>query len=140
MFKSCNSDSDGNKNGQHELQHVVIEQRIRRTIRYENSEKAHKRRLRHIKRQSNLLKQQQNEHDIHVQNWEEHNMWRSCCGLKVDSRMVTYGSQLFVGLVSITFCIFQLIYNQCDKNSSSYLALFGFTVGFFLPQPNLKEK
>ena len=132
------TDDSCNTNHKTKLNEVIIEQKIRRKIKYEDEKKTYKRKLRELQQERLKLEELKKQHDQNLMDFEERIMWKSCCGNIIDSRMVTFASQLIVGTITILFCIIQLSVNECgDEKAASYLALFSFTVGFFLPQPKM---
>jgi hypothetical protein len=68
----------------------------------------------------------------------EHYIWRSCCGMKLDKRVVVFTSQFIIALMIVIFSLFQLsISNDCNHNQL-YTGLLTMIVGIFLPSPRVK--
>lgn len=68
----------------------------------------------------------------------EHYIWRSCCGMKLDKRVVVFTSQFIIALMIVIFSLFQLsISNECNHNQL-YTGLLTMIVGIFLPSPRVK--
>jgi len=56
--------------------------------------------------------------------------WKSCC-FELDRRAVSFFTQLFISLMIITFCLFQLhTLPKCD--SSEYLSLLTMVLGVWV--------
>jgi hypothetical protein len=61
--------------------------------------------------------------------------WKSCCFL-LDKRAVQFFSQLFLSLIIMSFCIYQLIVlDKCD--SAEYLSLLTLVLGVYVPTPKI---
>jgi hypothetical protein len=65
--------------------------------------------------------------------------WKSCCGV-VDKRAIQYFVQVFIGLVVILFCMYQITdapMRVCDSEDDNtvYVALISTVIGWFLPSP-----
>jgi hypothetical protein len=68
----------------------------------------------------------------------EHYIWRSCCGMRLDKRVVVFTSQFIIALMIVSFSLFQLsISDDCNHNQL-YTGLLTMIVGIFLPSPRVK--
>ena len=70
----------------------------------------------------------------------ERYMWRSCCGMMVDKRVIIFFSQLSISISIIIFCMTQLWihHEDCDKNQL-YTGILMTIVGVHLPQPKIHK-
>ena len=65
-------------------------------------------------------------------------IWRSCCGMKLDKRVVLFFSQFLIAMMIISFSLYQLNKsNDCNHNQL-YLGLLTLIIGIFLPNPKVK--
>lgn len=64
------------------------------------------------------------------------NTWSSCC-FRLDKRAVVYFSQLGISLVTISFCIYQLVHLENCEAQSLYSGILMLVVGTWLPSPQL---
>jgi hypothetical protein len=57
--------------------------------------------------------------------------WKSCCGLKLDKRAVSFFTKFSISLMIIIFCLFQLHTKpKCD--TSEYLSLLTMILGVWV--------
>ena len=57
--------------------------------------------------------------------------WKSCCGLRLDRRAVSFFSKFSISLVIILFCLYQLHTKpKCD--TSEYLSLLTMILGVWV--------
>jgi len=65
-------------------------------------------------------------------------IWRSCCGIQIDKRVVVFTSQFIIALMIVSFSLYQLNKsNNCEHNQL-YTGLLTMIVGIFLPSPRVK--
>ena len=69
-------------------------------------------------------------------NNKNNNRWESCCFI-IDRRVLIFTSQLLIGLIIISFCIYKLSVN--DENPALYYGLLTFIIGVFLPSPKVNK-
>ena len=69
------------------------------------------------------------------------NNWKSCC-ITVDRRALQFFTQLFISLIIIILCIYNLVKYPDNCNSNQvYMGLLTMTIGVYIPTPTLtKEK
>jgi Sec-independent protein secretion pathway component TatC len=65
------------------------------------------------------------------------NTWKSCC-LTTDKRFLLFGTQFFVMLLIIIFCIVQLVKNNDCDSQRAYSSLLTFIIGVMIPTPRVK--
>lgn len=65
-------------------------------------------------------------------------IWRSCCGLIVDKRILLFISQFSISLLIIVFSMYQLHIDDSCERQQIYLNLITLMVGIFLPSPQVK--
>jgi hypothetical protein len=64
--------------------------------------------------------------------------WDSCC-FRIDKRVVIFFSQFTIGLMVISFSLYQLNKdNSCD-HQQIYIGLLTMMVGIFLPAPRIQK-
>jgi hypothetical protein len=63
-------------------------------------------------------------------------MWESCC-VKLDKRATIFFSQLCISLLSMTFCIYQMVHLTDCESQGLYSGIFTLILGVWLPQPSL---
>lgn len=80
-------------------------------------------------------------HKLHMEDREYGDIWRSCCGLLIDRRLLTYLAQLLIIILIISFCIVQLIRLEECSGQQAYLGLLTLLIGILCPSPALvKDK
>lgn len=80
------------------------------------------------------LQQQQIEH----QKFLEQYIWRSCCGLRLDKRLVLFLSQFSIAIIIIAFSLYRLHLDDSCESQQIYIGLITLIVGVFLPAPKVK--
>jgi len=65
-------------------------------------------------------------------------IWRSCCGMLVDKRVVVFTSQFIITLMIITFSLYQLAQGNSCEHQQFYSSLITMLIGIFLPSPRVK--
>ena len=68
---------------------------------------------------------------------EEPLVWRSCC-LAADPKAVIFFSQLSIALITVFFCIFQLVTLKECEAQSLYSSILMLVLGVYIPQPSMK--
>lgn len=75
-------------------------------------------------------KSENNISEISEKNFNRKVYWKSCC-FELDRRAVSFFTQLFISLMIITFCLFQLhTLDKCD--STEYLSLLTMVLGVWV--------
>ena len=65
-------------------------------------------------------------------------IWRSCCGMLVDKRVVVFTSQFIITLMIIAFSLYQLAQKHTCEHQQFYSSLITMLIGIFLPSPRVK--
>lgn len=65
-------------------------------------------------------------------------MWRSCCGYEIDSRLISFFSQLVISLIVLIFCVHQIAVLS-DSQSSWAKMTATFIIGVWLPSPRASK-
>ena len=68
----------------------------------------------------------------------ERNTWRSFC-FEIDKRVLLFFSQFSVGLMVISFSLYQLNKDSSCENQQIYIGLLTMMVGIFLPAPRIQK-
>ena len=76
-------------------------------------------------------------HKFKIEDEKLENKWESCC-LTIDKRFLLFGTQFFVMLLIIIFCIVQLIKNNDCEAQRAYSSLLTFIIGVMIPTPKVK--
>lgn len=64
-------------------------------------------------------------------------IWKSCCGLTVDKRLVLFLTQFIISFTIVVFSMVQLtIRDSCDNQI--YIGLITTILGLFCPSPSIK--
>lgn len=75
-------------------------------------------------------KSETNISELSEKNFNRKVFWKSCC-FELDRRAVSFFTQLFISLLIITFCLFQLhTLDKCD--STEYLSLLTMVLGVWV--------
>jgi hypothetical protein len=78
---------------------------------------------------------------LRKQNLEEKkydNTWTSCC-IQMDKRAAMFFSQLAISLITIFFCLYQLINVDTCEAQSLYSSLLTLVLGVYLPSPKISK-
>jgi hypothetical protein len=79
---------------------------------------------------STTPQQDLSESEISENSFNRKVFWKSCC-FELDRRAVSFFTQLFISLMTITFCLFQLhTLPKCD--SGEYLSLLTMILGVWV--------
>ena len=67
-------------------------------------------------------------------------IWRSCCGLETDKRILLFSCQASISIITLSLCVYMLITHQddCDSNQL-YSNILMMILGVWLPKPNMKK-
>jgi hypothetical protein len=65
-------------------------------------------------------------------------IWRSCCGMRLDKRVVLFFSQFSIAIMIISFSLYQLNKSDDCNHNQLYLGLLTLIIGIFLPNPKVK--
>ena len=66
-------------------------------------------------------------------------IWRSCCGMRLDKRVLVFFSQFSVGILIIAFSLYQLNKNDTCEHQQLYTGLLTMVLGIFLPSPRISK-
>lgn len=78
--------------------------------------------------------------EIKQQDMEMEYNWRSClCNKKTDSRLLKYGTTMFILFVIICFCMFKLEQAETCDETTTYIALLTLILGLIFPSPTFKK-
>jgi hypothetical protein len=69
---------------------------------------------------------------------ETHYIWRSCCGMLLDKRVLVFSSQFLITLMIISFSLFQLSIDNTCEHQQFYASLITMLIGIYLPSPRVK--
>lgn len=70
----------------------------------------------------------------------ERYIWRSCCGMMIDKRVLLFSCQASISIMTLILCVYMLITYQADCDSNQlYSNILMMILGVWLPQPNLKK-
>jgi hypothetical protein len=75
------------------------------------------------------------EYRMNIRQKKDDNIWISCCGSKLDKRLLTYIIQIIILTSIILFCIFQLHRNESCETQTTYIALLTMVIGIVAPSP-----
>ena len=80
------------------------------------------------------------ETNVNENNNLEKYIWKSCCGMNIDKRVLLFSCQATISIMTLILCIFMLIthHNDCDSNQM-YSNILMMLLGVWLPQPNMKK-
>jgi hypothetical protein len=70
----------------------------------------------------------------------DENIWRSCSGCLIDSRATVFFSQLFISVIIICFCIYQLVHSQSCERDSLYSGILTMVIGIYIPAPRIGKR
>ena len=62
--------------------------------------------------------------------------WQSCC-LVMDKGAPAFFAQLFVSLLVLTFCMYQLVFQSSCEAQALYSGVMTLVIGTWLPQPQI---
>jgi len=68
----------------------------------------------------------------------ERYIWKSGC-FQADKRVVIFISQFLIGVMVISFCLYQLNKDSSCENQQIYIGLLTMMVGIFLPAPRIQK-
>ena len=83
-----------------------------------------------------MLDLENNSTEVNLLDRDNSNRWESCCFI-IDRRVLIFASQLLIGLIIISFCIYKLSVN--DENPALYYGLLTFIIGVFLPSHKVNK-
>lgn len=75
-----------------------------------------------------------------IEEIDEDNIWRSCSGCRLDRRATVFFSQLFISVVVICFCIYQLVNSKSCERDSLYSGILTMVIGIFIPSPRIGKR
>jgi hypothetical protein len=68
----------------------------------------------------------------------ERYIWKSFC-FEIDRRVVIFFSQFSIGIMVISFSLYQLNKDSSCENQQIYVGLLTMMVGIFLPAPRIQK-
>ena len=80
------------------------------------------------------------EHKIIMEEKEQENTWKSCCGLSAHSAPVQYFTTIFIISGIMAFCIYKLCINLTCESQTAYMGLLTLLLGILAPSPVFKKK
>ena len=83
-------------------------------------------------------KHMQNELKLELKRERYDNTWDSCC-FRLDRRAAMFFSQLFISLLVMVFCLYQLLTKSSCETDALYSGLLTLILGVYLPQPKIKK-
>jgi len=78
------------------------------------------------------LKKERAEHDMN-------DTWGCCSGSKIDKRATVYFTQISIIVLTLAFCIYQLINLDSCEAQTTYIALLTLLIGLVFPSPVIKQ-
>jgi len=66
------------------------------------------------------------------------NTWSSCC-MTIDRRATTFFTQVFIIILILIFCIYQLITLTDCEPQQAYLGLLTLLIGILIPSPKFSK-